>query len=194
MKKWQSGFSLLEILAVLVIIGFAMNLVVLTLNDQQEEQLETEALKLHTMINLASEFAVMNQLELGFHIDKNTNTFELLAFDSEKWVAITEHEVFKPHQFSEFISVEMALEDLPWGEENLLQQVDWRQLLNSEDEESLLELEKMKIPQVLLLSSGEVSPFQLVLTLTDNEKARPYYIKGELMAPVELSQELDDDA
>lgn len=194
MKKWQSGFSLLEILAVLVIIGFAMNLVVLTLNDQQEEQLETEALKLHTMINLASEFAVMNQLELGFHIDKNTNTFELLAFDSEKWVAITEPEVFKPHQFSEFISVEMALDDLPWGEENLLQQVDWRQLLNSEDEESLLELEKMKIPQVLLLSSGEVSPFQLVLTLTDNEKARPYYIKGELMAPVELSQELDDDA
>ncbi|MEI4548336.1 prepilin-type N-terminal cleavage/methylation domain-containing protein [Pseudoalteromonas spongiae] len=194
MKKWQSGFSLLEILAVLVIIGFAMNLVVLTLNDQQEEQLETEALKLHTMINLASEFAVMNQLELGFHIDKNTNTFELLAFDSEKWVVITEPEVFKPHQFSEFISVEMALEDLPWGEENLLQQVDWRQLLNSEDEESLLELEKMKIPQVLLLSSGEVSPFQLVLTLTDNEKARPYYIKGELMAPVELSQELDDDA
>lgn len=194
MKKWQSGFSLLEILAVLVIIGFAMNLVVLSLNDQDEEQLETEALKLHTMINLASEYAVMNQFELGFHIDRNTNTFELLAFNGEKWVVISEQDVLKPHQFSEFISVEMALEDLPWGEENLLQQVDWRQLLNSEDEESLLELEKMKIPQVLLLSSGEVSPFQLVLTLTDNEKARPYYIKGELMAPVELSQELDDDA
>lgn len=193
MKKWQSGFSLLEILAVLVIIGFAMNLVVLSLNDQDEEQLEVEALKLHTMINLASEYAVMNQFELGFHIDRNTNTFELLAFNGEKWVVISEQDVLKPHQFSEFINVELELEDLPWGEENLLQQVDWRQLLNSEDEESLLELDKMKIPQVLLLSSGEVSPFQLILELKENERAKPYFIKGELMAPVELSQEPKDD-
>lgn len=193
MKKWQSGFSLLEILAVLVIIGFAMNLVVLTLNDQDEEQLEQEALKLHTMINLASEYAVMNQFELGFHIDENTNTFELLAFNGEKWVVISEQDVLKPHQFSEFINVELVLEDLPWGEENLLQQVDWRQLLNSEDEESLLELEKMKIPQVLLLSSGEVSPFQIELELKENDRAKPYFIKGELMAPVELSQEPSDD-
>ncbi|WP_372768953.1 prepilin-type N-terminal cleavage/methylation domain-containing protein [Pseudoalteromonas sp.] len=193
MKKWQSGFSLLEILAVLVIIGFAMNLVVLTLNDQDEEQLEVEALKLHTMINLASEYAVMNQFELGFHIDRNTNTIELLAFNGEKWVVISEQDVLKPHQFSEFINVELELEDLPWGEENLLQQVDWRQLLNSEDEESLLELDKMKIPQVLLLSSGEVSPFQLILELKENEKAKPYFITGELMAPVELSQEPKND-
>lgn len=193
MKKWQSGFSLLEILAVLVIIGFAMNLVVLTLNDQDEEQLEQEALKLYTMINLASEYAVMNQFELGFHIDENTNTFELLAFNGEKWVVISEQDVLKPHQFSEFINVELVLEDLPWGEENLLQQVDWRQLLNSEDEESLLELEKMKIPQVLLLSSGEVSPFQIELELKENDRAKPYFIKGELMAPVELSQEPSDD-
>lgn len=193
MKKWQSGFSLLEILAVLVIIGFAMNLVVLTLNDQDEEQLEQEALKLYTMINLASEYAVMNQFELGFHIDENTNTFELLAFNGEKWVVISEQDVLKPHQFSEFINVELVLEDLPWGEENLLQQVDWRQLLNSEDEESLLELEKMKIPQVLLLSSGEISPFQIELQLKENDRAKPYFIKGELMAPVELSQEPSDD-
>lgn len=193
MKKWQSGYSLLEILAVLVVIGFAMNLVVLSLNDQAEEQLEQEALKLHTMINLASEFAVMNQFELGFHIDKNTQTFELLVFDSEKWIVLSEQDVLKPHQFSELISAELVLEDLPWGEQNLLQQVDWRQLLNSEDEESMLELEKMKIPQVLLLSSGEVSPFQMKLSLNDKPEATPYYIKGELMAPVELTQELDDE-
>ena len=193
MKKWQSGFSLLEILAVLVIIGFAMNLVVLSLNDQAEEQLEQEALKIHTMINLASEYAVMNQFELGFHIDKDTRSFELLVFDSEKWIVLSEQDVFKPHEFGELITAEMVLEDLPWGEENLLQQVDWRQLLNSDDEESLLELEKMKIPQVLLLSSGEVSPFQIRLGLKDDPDATPYFIKGELMAPVELSQDLENE-
>jgi general secretion pathway protein H len=72
-----------------------------------------------------------------------------------------------------------------------LQQVDWRQYLSSEDDETLLEQEKMKIPQVLLLSSGEVSPFVIELSLTEKEDAFPYFIKGDLMAPVELSQELE---
>jgi general secretion pathway protein H len=191
MKKCQSGFSLLEILAVIVIIGFTVNFVVLSLNDEVEEQLEQEALKVHTLINLASEYAVMNQLELGFHIDKNINSFELLVFNGEKWIVLSEGDTFKPHRFSKFISTDIELDDLPWGEDNLLQQVDWRQYLSSEDDETLLEQEKMKIPQVLLLSSGEVSPFVIELSLTEKEDALPYFIKGDLMAPVELSQELE---
>lgn len=191
MKKWQSGYSLLEILAVLVVIGFAMNLIVLSLNDQDEEQLEQEALKIHTMINLASEYAVMNQAELGFYVDPVNQTFELLAFDGTKWAALSESELLKPHRFDEFINVELTLDDLPWGEENLLNQVDWKELLsNDNDDENFLEIEKMKIPQVLLLSSGEVSPFQLTLMLAEKPDELPYLIKGELMAPVELSQEL----
>ena len=56
------------------------------------------------------------------------------------------------------------------------------------DDDSLLELQKMKIPQVLILSSGEVSAFQLIYELKD-EKEPVYFIEGEFSAPVNLRRE-----
>ena len=50
------------------------------------------------------------------------------------------------------------------------------------------ELKKLKIPQVLILSSGEVSAFQLILEL--KEQSEPvYYIEGEFTAPVNFRRE-----
>lgn len=184
MKK-HLGFSLIEVLMVLVIIGFSINLVVYSLGDKQFEQFESETLKVHTMINLASEFAVLNQVELGFHLDKDT--FEILAFDGQKWMPMKDEDIFKAHQFSEFVEVELVRDDLPWSRQNLLEQIDWRSLLNG-DEEDLLELEKMKIPQVLMLSSGEVSPFELRFRLAEEDDLE-YYIQGEFIAPVKLLTE-----
>ena len=46
----------------------------------------------------------------------------------------------------------------------------------------------IKVPQVLLLSSGEVSAFQLSLTL-DEDPESDYFIEGEFIAPVNLRRE-----
>ena len=61
----SKGFSLIEILVVLVIIAFATKMVVYSLDGGAEEELDTQALRLHTTINMASEFAILNQVELG---------------------------------------------------------------------------------------------------------------------------------
>ena len=114
--------------------------------------------------------------------------FESESFDGEKWIPLTGNKVFKAVKFAEFLDVELQLDDLPWAEENLLEQVDWRELMDTEDEESFLELEKLKIPQVILLSSGEVSPFSLSFSL--KEQAEPtFFIQGEFMAPVIFKRE-----
>ena len=189
MKKRQVGFSLIEILVVLVIIAFATNLVVYTISDGDEELLEKQSLRVHTLINLAADFAVLNQVELGFHLDKKQ--FEFLAFDGEKWLPfeqVADQEVFKSFEFELPLEVELNLDDLPWAQDNLLDQVDWRELIDADDEESLLELDKMKIPQVIILSSGEISPFSMVFSIKD--KREPIYlIEGEFMAPVSLRRE-----
>ena len=56
------------------------------------------------------------------------------------------------------------------------------------DEDSLLELREVKIPQVLILSSGEVSAFQLTLELQE-QREPVYFIEGEFTAPVNLRRE-----
>lgn len=186
LKPPSRGFSLIEILVVLVVIAFATKMVVYSLDSGDEAELEKQALRLHTTINMASEFAILNQLELGFHLDKNT--FEFLVFDGEKWITFDREKLFAPITVDERLKLTLNLDDLAWSQDNLLEQSNWRELMSGGDDESLLELQKMKIPQVLLLSSGEVSAFQLIYELQE-EKEPVYFIEGEFSAPVNLRRE-----
>lgn len=185
LRAKSRGFSLIEILVVLVIIAFATKMVVYSLEGGAEDELDTQALRLHTTINMASEFAILNQVELGFHIDNNV--FEFLVFDGEKWVSFVREALFEPVEFDPRFKLALNLDDLAWAQDNLLEQANWRELMSG-DEDSLLELKKFKIPQVLILSSGEVSAFQLILEL--KEQSEPvYFIEGEFTAPVNLRRE-----
>lgn len=180
------GFSLIEILVVLVVIAFATKMVVYSLDGGAEDELDKQALRLHTTINMASEFAILNQVELGFHLDKDV--FEFLVFDGERWITFDREKLFAPMTVDERLKLTLNLEDLAWAQENMLEQSNWRELMSGGDDESLLELEKLKIPQVLILSSGEVSAFQLTYEL--KEQAEPiYFIEGEFTAPVNLRRE-----
>ncbi|AQP99903.1 type II secretion system minor pseudopilin GspH [Pseudoalteromonas sp. SG45-5] len=185
-RRKSRGFSLIEILVVLVIIAFATKMVVYSLEGGAEDELDTQALRLHTTINMASEFAILNQVELGFQVDKNK--FEFLVFDSEKWITFDREELFSPVEFDERFKLTLNLEDLAWAADNLLEQSNWRELMSGGDEDSLLELKKLKIPQVLILSSGEVSAFQLTLELKA-QREPVYFIEGEFTAPVNLRRE-----
>ncbi|MBQ4834166.1 prepilin-type N-terminal cleavage/methylation domain-containing protein [Pseudoalteromonas sp. MMG010] len=186
MSKKCLGFSLIEILVVLVIIAFATKMVVYSLDGGAEDELDAQALRLHTTINLASEFAVLNQVELGFMVEDDV--FEFLVFDGEKWVTLNREELFAPLKLDERIKLTLNLDELPWAQDNLLEQSNWRELMSGSDDDSLLDLKKTKIPQVLILSSSEVSAFQLVLELKD-EREPIYFIEGKFSAPVDLRRE-----
>ena len=182
------GFSLIEVLVVLVIIAMSVKMVSYTFDDAEAEELEKQALRVYRVINLASEFAVLNQIELGFHLDKNV--LEFLVFDGEKWAVFDAEELYEPITFGKEYKVNLNIEDLSWSQDNLLEQANWRELMGTSDDESLLELKKLKVPQVLILSSGEVSAFQFSVELSDRdaEQAR-YFIEGEFIAPVNLRVE-----
>ena len=182
------GFSLIEVLVVLVIIAMSVKMVSYTFDDAEAEELEKQALRVYRVINLASEFAVLNQIELGFHLDKNV--LEFLVFDGEKWAVFDAEELYEPITFGKEYKVNLNIEDLSWSQDNLLEQANWRELMGTSDDESLLELKKLKVPQVLILSSGEVSAFQISVELSerDAEQAR-YFIEGEFIAPVNLRVE-----
>ncbi|TMN32843.1 type II secretion system protein GspH, partial [Pseudoalteromonas piscicida] len=79
--------------------------------------LEIKALRTDGVINLASEFAVLNQVELGFHLDKKT--LEFLVFDGDKWVTFEGEDLYKPIKFEDDYRVNLTIEGLDWAQDNL---------------------------------------------------------------------------
>lgn len=163
----QRGFTLLEVMLVLVLMGLAVSYVVYNaVGSSYAEDLEKQTKRFQVVVDMASDFAVLNQQELGLRVDekKNLYLFMLLGED-DKWLPLEEDKLFASHQLPDQFKVELELEDLPWIEEDNLfdQGIFDEQLSFDEDRPGIGEEEEKRLPppQILLLSSGEITPFSL---------------------------------
>lgn len=180
----HQGFTLLELLLVIVVIGYLVSTVKLpTLAPDPFELTEKQATRLTHQINMASEYAVMNNVQMGLAVTEDQYAF--LAYDGEIWQTVSEPP-FEYFETEEPLRYELQLDGLPWQEENILSAIEFI------DEERLEELQeqdkedqKLSIPQVFILSSGEISPFNLNV-LYDDGFVEPvmFLIRGKFTAPV----------
>ena len=104
-----SGFTLLEILVVLVIMAAMAGLLVIGFKDNPAQRLRREANDLAVLLNAAADEAVLNGFELGLVID--TSGYRFVYFDGEKkqWLAAPE-KLLSQHDFPDAISVAVALD------------------------------------------------------------------------------------
>ncbi|WP_423188104.1 type II secretion system minor pseudopilin GspH [Alishewanella sp. d11] len=155
----RSGFTLLEILLVIVLIGILASVVVLNFDgDTAEEQVDKEAVRFQQVFQFIAETAQLRQQEWGLVVAENGYAFVYFADGSWQWVQ--QPEVAKQHRLPEGLQLQLEIEGLPGAEQNLLSQLEWQQ----EEQTSLSTEEgaaKPPLPQVFILSSGEISPFRL---------------------------------
>ncbi len=145
----QAGFTLIEILVVMVLLGLLSGVAVFTLGSgKQQRELANESQRLHALLRVASEEAILSNSEIGFSIDEDG--YEFLEYDDEKftWSPST-IELLKGRQFPEWVVIEFRrnAEDL--------------KILGKEQDE-------LKKPDMMLLSSGEVTPFTVTLQVNQN--------------------------
>lgn len=163
----QRGFTLLEVMLVLVLMGLAVSYVVYNaFGSSHAEDLDRQTKRFQVVVDMASDFAVLNQQELGLRIDEKKNLyFFMLLGEDEEWLPLEDNKVFASHELPEQFKVELELDDLPWVEEDSLfeQGIFDEQLSFDEDRPGIGEEEKKRLPppQILLLSSGEITPFSV---------------------------------
>lgn len=196
----QQGFSFIEILVVLVIMGLLVSSVVISFsNKEPADDLEKEARKFRTIFHLAADYALLNNAELGLHV--KDNQYQLLAYDGDKWGPIPgEDKLFASVEVDERFKVELELDDLPWPTDENLFSAD---LFNPEDEESLFieqedpeateeQKKKYKFPQVFILSSGDITPFVLTFGFSDellfDEVPVEFKVEGEFATPLKINR------
>lgn len=168
-KYQQQGFTLLEVMMVLLIVGILVGSVVYnSVSVDQEELLKKQAQRLQIVVGTVSEFAILNQLEMGMRIEPDTNEYFFMVLDEEQqWQPFAGSKIFEPYQLPEPFGLELQLDDLPWVSSDSLFEDNtiFDEKLTLDDKEVNIgqEDEPPPPPQVLLFSSGEVTPFSMIL-------------------------------
>lgn len=157
------GFTLLELLIVLVVIGIISSFAVLSTGlADRNKPLGKETQRLVALLRMASEESVQHGDELGMRIDGSAYRF--MRYERDTWKPM-EDDLFRERELPPELSVKLELEGRPI----VLDNPDAGEAAKKDDKKPLT-------PQIVFLSSGEVSPF--VLTLSEHD-APPQYIKSD---------------
>jgi general secretion pathway protein H len=145
----SAGFTLLELLVVVAIIGLLSAAVALSWravgNDQEMEQ---ETGRLRSMIDLLREEALMQSRDYGLMFTQTGYRFYVFDYRQLEWVEAQRDRLLQPHALRPLLSMTLFLEgrDVP-----LVPDFESQDIENPE-------------PQVMLLSSGEVTPFEVEMS------------------------------
>ena len=143
-KRQHSGFSLLELLVVIVIISILFTFTTLAIRGTSPEELiQTEALRLDRLLQLALEEATLKGQEYGLEFSPDGYRFLLYVEDS--WLPLEQDKLLRERLLPENMEFELEIE-----------QIDV--LIEKESTNTEKEDEDKPDPQVFLLSSGEITP------------------------------------
>ena len=162
------GFSLLELLVVVFIIGILATMFTLSVGVLgSDPEIDKETDRLQALLELAREEAVMNGHELGLHF--YPDGYEFATFqedfveyydtddevqDQSEWMVLDEGTLLKPRQLPAGIVIEIEID----GREIVLKRKTQAAMNESDEDSEQTETEAYR-PQIWLYSSGDMSPF-----------------------------------
>ncbi len=159
----RAGFTLLEVMLVMVLIGILVSTVVLTFNtDSAQDRLQKEATRFQQVFQFIAETAQLRQQEWGLVV--NANSYAFVYYSAEGWQWVEEPVAAKQYQLPELISLQLLRDGLPGEETNLLSQLEFS---TASEDTPETEAVKPPLPTVFILSSGEISPFRLILQIRE---------------------------
>ncbi|CAM3634918.1 type II secretion system minor pseudopilin GspH [Parendozoicomonas haliclonae] len=162
----SQGFTLIEILVVLLIIGLVVGLALVTPRSAGPgQQLQEESNRLQILIEQARERALMEDRELGFSLSGQ--------FGYRWWVWSREQEIWQELEEQSFRTYK-----LPDGV--LLNDVSGK---NSSTTGSRFIEEAKKTPSWVMYSDNQMTPFRLEFSLRDDDR-RTMILESDGIGPV----------
>jgi len=165
----SAGFTLLELMVVLVLIGIIFSFAMLSLGgDDLGEMMEQETRRLVTLLGLASDEAVLRGEELAVHF--TAEGFEFLVLQDTAWQPTGEDGLLKAYTLPEGITLRLEVDGDPPG-------------LAARDDEA----DEALTPQVFILSSGEMTPF--TATLQAHDSTTRYRLSASVLGQLDWEAE-----
>jgi general secretion pathway protein H len=167
-QHYQAGFTLLEIMLVLVVIGMASVGVMMAMPQHvnKSDDVDWQSQRFSTLLQFAEDEALISGKELALVFKDNTYRFAFYDYKSKKWLALVSEQIGKVIEIPESMNFEHTLLGSVWDEiepedEDVF--IDQEYLVQIDDEEQV----KSFSPQVFIMSSGEVTPFKVLFSEID---------------------------
>ena len=170
-RHGADGFSLIELLVVVVIIGLFAGTAVLSLSVVGvDRELERETFRLRTLLDTLMDEAVLETRDYGVLFTRNGYRFFVYDYQAPGWFDPVGDRFLSEHRLAEPLELTLLLENREVA-------------LNSEYEP---EDGEQPQPQVVLLASGEITPFETQL-FRDPLDGR-YILEGTLDGSLEVTR------
>ncbi len=138
--RTQHGFTLVELVVVMVIFAIIVTMATISIGDPQAKRIKHSSNQVASLIQLAKEQAIFNSQDYALSIWESGYGFYLL--DESGWVPVTGDRIFRSRELPTGLEFNLYLDDL-------------KVILTQTDKEK---------PQVFITSDGEISPFRLEIT------------------------------
>jgi len=159
-SRLQKGFTLIEILVVMILMGIILTIAMLSVGNSQSEQLEEDMRRLLQIMRLAHEEAIINQQTLAIKFSPHGYALQRYEGKGKIWIPVTEPAFFQARELDEGYEIKLLQEGFK------------------------VPLEKEDGGKVMMYSSGEITPFELDISLPDSDIN--YRLTGDLTGNLEI--------
>jgi general secretion pathway protein H len=146
----SKGFTLVEILVVVVIMAIVVSLAVLAIGTTgRDNQIDEESRRIGALVDLLHERALLENRDFGLRIEPTAYEFVVYEPKRDRWLTFTQEQEFRHRDLPKGLSFQLELD----SQVVVLKPID-RELSDDTPPPR---------PQVAIAASGEGTPFRLTV-------------------------------